>query len=181
MAKIQPYSRIVVEGMDGSGKSTLVENLLEWLGDQGQAVPGYNRQPASKPPLQQWWMEQLAHNPENKVVIHDRFYYPELVYGPVLRNRIDITLPTRSYVEDYLRRRAFLIYCRPSVETLEKGVMVEDQMKGVRERFHDLLLRYDKLMVEEARHYSWRFMLYDWTDDKHLGRLYQRLSGYIYG
>lgn len=179
--KIRPYSRIVVEGMDGSGKTTLVNNLVEFLGDRAYPVPGYNRVPAGlKPPMQRWWMEQLAHNPVGQVVVHDRFFYPELVYGPILRGKVIMDESTQAYVQNFLRERAFLIYCRPKIEVIKVGVTKEEQMTGVREKFHDLLQRYDEVMIEEAPHYNGRFFRYDWTDEKGLVRLAQRLSGYFY-
>lgn len=178
--KIRPYSRIIVEGMDGSGKTTLVNQLVEYLGDRGELVPGYNRTPDPKSPMPQWWMEQLARNPVDKVVVHDRFFYPELVYGPLLRGRVNMDGPTRAYVQEFLRKYAFLIYCRPNIETLVQGFTVEPQMDGLQEAFHELLLSYDELMISEAPHYNGRFMRYDWKDDRAMMRLMSQLAGYFY-
>jgi thymidylate kinase len=178
--KIRPYSRIVVEGMDGSGKTTLVKQLEEYLGDRGHFVPGYNRVKTDKPPMQQWWMEQLAENPINQIVVHDRFFYPELVYGPVLRGRMNMDPSTRSYVQNYLRLHGFLIYCRPPTSVVSREVHKEDQMKGVIEKFHDLLIKYDRVMIDEAPFYNGRFAKYDWTATSGLTDLLKRLTLYIY-
>jgi thymidylate kinase len=40
--KLKPYTRIVIDGMDGSGKTTLTNQIMEWLGDRGYLVVGYN-------------------------------------------------------------------------------------------------------------------------------------------
>lgn len=179
--KTRPFARIVVEGMDGSGKTTLVNQLMHYLGDRrADLVPGYNRTPEPKAPMPQWWMEQLARNPVDRVTVHDRFFYPELVYGPILRGRVNMDGPTRVYVQNFLRKYAFLIYCRPPMDTIQEGIIVHSQMKGILENFHDLLILYDKIMISEGMHYSWRFVKYDWTDDKAMSKLIQRLTGYLY-
>lgn len=178
--KLNPYARIIIEGMDGSGKTTLLNHLSDFLGDRVEYVPGYNRQPEPKPPMERWWLEQLGRGRLTTPVVHDRFFYPEFVYGPILRGHVNMQESTRDYVLKFLRTHAFLIYCRPPYEVLREGVDVEMQMPGVKEMFDDLLAAYDKLMVDEAKHYLWRFMLYDWTDDKAMAKLAQRITGYIY-
>lgn len=178
--KVSPYSRIVVEGMDGSGKSTLVKQLVEHYGERAHLVPGYNRTPEPKSPMQKWWMEQLSVNPNDKVVIHDRFFYPEFVYGPVLRGHINAEQSTVEYVRSFLRERAFLIYCRPPIEVLKRGVDVEFQMEGVKTMFNDLLVAYDHMIVREAPYYNGRFVKYDWSDDQAFLQLIMRLTGYVY-
>ena len=178
--KIRDYARIVVEGMDGSGKSTLVKQLMEYLGEQGDYVPGYNRVIGEKAPMPQWWMEKLAYNPVGKIVVHDRFFYPELVYGPVLRKRVVMDRGTESYVREFLRHRAFLIYCRPPVKTIAQDIHKVEQMKGVKEHFNELLTAYDQVMIDEAGVMNSRFARYDWTQPMELVKLIRRLTGYIY-
>lgn len=178
--KIKPYARIVIEGMDGSGKTTLVKELTDFLGDNGDFVPGYNRQPEPKSEMDQWWMEQLARHPVGKVVVHDRFFYPELIYGPILRGYVKGSSSTLNYVREFLRAYALLIYCRPPTEVLKKGVEVEFQMEGVKNMFNDLLIAYDKLMIEEAPSYNGRFLIYDWSKKNAFNNLAQVVSGYMY-
>jgi hypothetical protein len=179
--KIRDYARVVIDGIDGSGKSTLTKQVLEYLGDRAYYVPGYNRvEDLNKPPMEHWWMHQLAYNPPDKVIVHDRFFYPELVYGPVLRGTIASSESTRDYVHRFLRYRGFLIYCRPGIETLQIGVKSEPQMKGVVERFDDLLTAYDNLMIDEAVNMGDRFFRYNWTNDDSISRLFKALAGYLY-
>lgn len=178
--KIKDYARIVIEGMDGSGKSYLTNQILSYLGEQGHYIPGYNRVVGEKPPMPQWWMDQLNYNPPGKVVVHDRFFYPELVYGPVLRKKIAVDPGTRSYVQEFLRHRAFLVYCRPPIVIIEQEIHKEHQMKGVKENFSQLIMEYDQLMIDEANAMEGRFLKYDWTEPTGLAKLLSRLAGYIY-
>ena len=165
--KLKPYARILIEGMDGSGKSTLLKQLEDYLGDNAKFIPGYNRIDGPKSGMPTWWMEQLAHNPVDKMVVHDRFFYSELVYGPILRNQT-IGRSEHKYVLEFLRNYAFLIYCRPPLETIIEGFKIHPQPEVIATRFHDLLLAYDKLMLSEAPSYGGRFVRYDWTDDQAL-------------
>lgn len=179
--KVKPLSRIVVEGMDGSGKTTLVNQLYEYLGpSRVEIVPGYNRIEVPKSPISTWWMEQLSINPFNRVVIHDRFFYPELVYGPVLRGKINAEQSTIDYVRSFLREHALLIYCRPPVGVIRKGVMAESQMLGVHAKFSHLLYEYDLVMSEEVPHMGKRFIRYDRTKDDALLRLMGYIREYLY-
>lgn len=169
-------ARIVIEGMDGSGKSTLVKQLLDHYGAKFE----YVRTLGPKPELGQWWMEQLGHNPQGRAQLHDRFFYPEVVYGPVLRGKISVEGHIMQYVSEYLRANAILVYCRPRVETIEKGILAADQWPGVKENFHALLKAYDDCMIHEGDWYGEdRFFLYDWEDDRGMLQLVMKLEGYL--
>ena len=180
--KIRPYARVIVEGMDGSGKTTLVRQLDAYFGEQVIVVPGYNRTPDPKSPMPQWWMEQLAVNRPGQFAMHDRFFYPELVYGPVLRGSVNAEKWVLDYVLKFLRAHAMIIYCRPPTEVITRGIEVEDQMEGVKPHLHDLLIKYDHVMVGEAAHLAptGRFISYDWTQDDAMMRLIRRMTGYVY-
>jgi energy-coupling factor transporter ATP-binding protein EcfA2 len=168
-------ARVVVEGLDGSGKSTLVSQLQEIFSDHAY----YVRTIGPKPELGRWWMEQLAINPLGKFSLHDRFFYPEIVYGPTLRGKISVDGPTMQYVSEYLRANAFLVYCRPRVETIELGIRQKEQWPGVRENFHQLLKAYDDVMIGETAWYQDRWFRYDWEDIRSLSNLVTALLKYL--
>jgi hypothetical protein len=167
-------ARVIIEGMDGSGKTTLVTQL-EQIFDTARRV----RTIGPKPNLGQWWMEELATNPTGEFRLHDRFFYPEVVYGPILRGRISVEGSVMQYVSEYLRANAFLVYCRPRVETIQNSVMTEDQWPGVRENFHALLKAYDDCMISESTWYQDRWFRYDWEDVRSLSRLVDALLRYL--
>lgn len=177
--EIRPYSRIVVEGMDGSGKSTLLRQLKLTFREQAILVPGYNRVEGEKPAIDIWWEQQVGMNPNDAVLIHDRFFYSEFVYGPILRGTTHAAWPTVEYLKKFLRDRAFLIYCRPPVEVIRSGFKAEPQMDGIEKHFHQLLTAYDSLMGYEATFMQDRFFKYDWTEEGDLGDLLTMLEGYL--
>lgn len=173
---MRQYARIIVEGMDGSGKTTLAKKLCQIFPDSEY----HRNEKGPREDLGQWWMEQLSWNPSRKVIIHDRFFYPELVYGPVLRGKISVDEGTIRYVSDFIRSYAFLIYCRPPIHTIRAGVMVEDQFPGIRENFNQLLSQYDKVMNAEVVAFDPdRWFLYNWEWDSDLKRLVAKLEEYL--
>lgn len=176
MVHMRDYPRIIVEGMDGSGKSTLAKKLFE-------TIPNLDYTRNERGPrddLAEWWMDQLWWNPNKPIPLNDRFFYPELVYGPVLRGGLSVSQATVAYVQEFLRAHAFLIYCRPPINTIRQGIEMDQQMTGVKENFGVLLAGYDNLMKEEFRHYPLdRFVKYDWTSDRAFKSLMGRLEIYL--
>lgn len=150
--------RIIVEGPDGGGKTTLVKYLAEAFDFKivvNEKGPDQN--------LEWWWPETLFMN-ENKVPIHDRFFYSELVYGPIIRGRLAVPDHLINSVRSHLQKDALLIYARPDRSALELGVRVEKQMEGVAQKFTELVEAYDHLMQIESWHYGTRFYTYRWTN-----------------
>src|SRR5690349_6611976 len=119
--------RVVVEGMDGSGKTTLIERLTRQF-HYLSMVPGGRR-----PNITEWWQDQLKPNETEYVPIHDRFFYSELVYGKVLRGRIEGSMDLLSSVDKHLRTYCLLIYCRPPDRVIERSLKEtgSTQMEGV--------------------------------------------------
>lgn len=167
-------TRIIVEGMDGSGKTTLINKLMK-------EFPGLELVVNTLGPDQDfnsWWPQEFDRLPDAPVPIHDRFFYSELVYGPVIRKSI---LAAPELVDNglwFLRNTALLIYARPHSDSLREAVTVKDQMAGVHEYFDSLLSLYDNLMAVELEWYGKRFVQYDWANEAALSQL---VRGYLNG
>jgi hypothetical protein len=129
---------VLVEGPDGSGKTTLV----------GDARRGARNviTIARSGPMQlsdmvqfMWWSMASPDLGPNSYVIHDR--YPaisERVYGPILRER-DLL---ESYDLDFgLTRVDAIVYCRTAAPVYDK-----EQMEGVIDNGPRILAAYDALM-----------------------------------
>ena len=167
--------RIIVEGPDGAGKTHLVDYLRELFdlsfirNDMG---PDQN--------LEWWWPETLVKQTPT-TPIHDRFFYSELVYGPVIRGYLKVPEDLINQIAAGLRREALLIYARPSREALELGVREHDQMKGVTDKFTELVEAYDRLMNRESLAYGNRFYLFNWLGTFEPRQVVEHVQRYLRG
>lgn len=152
--------RIVVEGMDSSGKSTLIRRLL----DEFHFLTRVVNEKGPDQDFNRWWPHQLYGEEIRPpyVALHDRFFYSELVYGTILRGHLNADPTVASRVHMHLRRNALLIYCRPGWITMKTTLMNQPQMAGVLEHFDELGDEYDMLMAAEATHYGDRYLRYNW-------------------
>lgn len=167
--------RIIVEGPDGAGKTQLVDNLCGWF-----HLHKVVNELGPEQKLEWWWPETVAMTTPAPP-IHDRFFYSELVYGPIVRGYLKVPEDLIRSIQAGLRHEALLIYARPSRETLELGVQAHDQMKGVAEKFTELVDSYDRLMSIETLHYGQRFYRYDWVKNYEPRQVVEYVKRYLRG
>jgi thymidylate kinase len=157
--------RIIVEGSDGSGKTTIV-NLL---------AKNYNLLPVQSFKYStifqsfdegfEAWLDEELNKTYLRTPVHDRFFYSEMVYGPVLRSKVAVKPEKLRSVMKALSDEAFLIYCRPPFGTVEENIKKTSQMKGVVGNARSIYNAYDNLMNEIYKAYEQRgaFIPYDYT------------------
>jgi thymidylate kinase len=155
---LRNYKRVIVEGMDGGGKTTLIEHLMEKSGPFELIVNTLG----PEQDFNIWWPRQFDRR-DPIAALHDRFFYSELVYGPILRGSITADATLISNGLWFLRTSALLIYARPHSETLRRFINKRPQMEGVKSHFDELLKLYDELMAAEKTWYGDRFIHFDWT------------------
>lgn len=102
---------IILEGPDGSGKTTLANQLSRQTG-----YPIVHRvKPETEEEKQQMLDEYVKAIRTNKNIIFDRCWYSEMAYGPVMRDKTYISYPGMYELERRLSRvGALLIYCTGS-------------------------------------------------------------------
>lgn len=154
----QPH-RVIVEGMDGSGKSTMIEELAR----QYPQLEVITR--PSQVSFNEWWPREMDRSILRPIPIYDRFFYSELIYGPILRGTINANLELVNNVAWFMRATALLIYVRPHSDAIREGVYRSPQMTGVIDHFQELLGAYDQLMLVEKAWYGDRFYHYDRAAD----------------
>lgn len=180
---------VVIEGPDGSGKSTLVRKIRDFsLPQQFWCMSSARRYHDIKDVAS--FMSWLHDRPvETTRLLFDRFpIISEWVYGPILR---------KSYFDIPLERYAFqtpqsaahhiaaafmsldstpvIVHCRPPFATLAERVRGEEQMDGVVEHLQELYDRYDLIMGALKED----IMVYelDPYDSVRLGKFEQFLQG----
>lgn len=81
---------IIVEGPDGAGKTTLVNKLL--ASHPNSVCKHFGKPESNEAALVYWKVYALAVLNTNKDVltIFDRSWYTDMVYGPILRHRLEM-------------------------------------------------------------------------------------------
>lgn len=139
---------IILEGMDGTGKTTLLDTLLARL---PQMKP-HNRSSwvsaGPKPDLDQWTLEDTKTIGTHPMSIYDRHpLVSEPIYGPIIRGGVPGLFNQDWWVNAMtaeVAHHALLIYCNPPLTVVQQNLRQseDNQMKGVVEKAPDLYYRY---------------------------------------
>ena len=153
---------IIVEGMDNSGKTTLISRLTKDLGLK--VVKSPTPLDMAFEDAQVWLAEQLQNN--EPLTIYDRFHpISEVVYGPILRGVHHY--PVVQWVEIMYklnRCRPTIIYCRPSTATILDW-KERDQLTGVMDRAPALIEAYDHIFTTVIKNLCMLTFHYDYVED----------------
>lgn len=115
---------IIVEGMDGSGKTTLVKFLGEELG-VGIAPRVVDQETNPLVDLRGWVDKNLDQGRVPQIFDRHRLI-SETIYGPIVRGAAQPGFADLSWLGPRLQRfydlEPFIIYCLPSLETVKKNL-----------------------------------------------------------
>lgn len=146
---------IIVEGMDNSGKSTLIANIadrfeLRVIKRSGPPSAAVTVAVSHREAEQAFILETLSFLVLNPQMIYDRFpIISEGIYGPVLRNKNVFEREGTGW-ENWLDRlvqcNPLIIYCRPPEEKILCFSPNREQMQGVTDSARLLIHKYDQLM-----------------------------------
>lgn len=141
---------IVVEGVDGSGKSNLVKKLTQEL-----KLPVHERACTSVggpvDNLFEWASNDVLTWNCQPLSIYDRHpFISEYVYGPIIRGTIDpgfLSLAAKYHTQKFYRN-ALVIHCDPGMDEVSKNIRHsgDGQMGKVSENADALYLTYASLM-----------------------------------
>jgi hypothetical protein len=156
---------VVVEGPDGSGKSTLIDNLRfscdkHYVALRRSGPP----QDADEIVTVVNWMNRMS---IGKVpLICDRHpLISEPIYGQALRgsNLLDGIYSVDDIKENFLDHVDRVIYCRPPTSVICRKMHDNQQLKGVVEKIDEITQKYDHTMKLLS---FWGVIVlnYDWTD-----------------
>lgn len=157
---------IILEGPDGSGKSTLQKSLLEAGFEAGPRAVTSEGGVIDRENLVQWVWEDLMtwRSPDQQLRVYDRHpLVSEYIYGPIVRGDVapGMLSPFAREMGHWFVRNALVIFCLPPLETVQVEVQKEAQMEGVVENIDDIYMSYQLIMLTWGGQYT----IYDWTKD----------------
>lgn len=126
---------IVVEGCDGTGKSTLVNQLVSQLGIQVGQRGTADRDKLYEVTRQDTY-NALAHAVRGKdsPLIWDRLFFSEPIYSRVMKRECEFDLGERKFIQSVLHAlRCPVIFCWVPLDTVEENLEGTHQMEGVNE------------------------------------------------
>lgn len=116
-------SLIIVEGVDCSGKSTLVETL--------NSTKTLNSGPLLQSPVYEYEYRLLNEydiSDPNQILICDRWHLGELVYGPYLRKKSKINSAIFTHIELFLESQGALkILMTPGIKEISKRILKRNE------------------------------------------------------
>lgn len=158
---------LILEGPDGSGKTTLANKLLKGTGCPTLLVKR-SGPPGSVETLkfQADWIKAQGSSGLN--IIADRHpLISETIYAPIVRkvsplwSEVD-ALAYFGQIPD--SARPLIIYCRAPLQIMAVSAKIEPQMEGVLSEYTSLVAAYDDFMVRLARR-DYAVHRYDFSED----------------
>lgn len=159
---------LIVEGPDGSGKTTLVQHLAE-IYNLPVAPRVVDKDTRAMVDLKKWTEDNVLKPHEDTIYDRHRLI-SELIYGPVLRHQPEPGFDSIKWVVQqtsalYNRVRPLIIYCLPPFETV-----LENLKKGQDNEFivnsgqtRTIYNLYHMRCALDAAAFSNQIMLYDYT------------------
>jgi hypothetical protein len=171
---------IIVEGPDGSGKTTLIKNILDAYPDLTVAPRVVSKETNDLVDLQQWVDQNLAEG--FQYTLFDRYrLISEFIYGPVLRKEQRAGFTSPAWVHGSLRRfyqlKPIIIYCLPPLSVVKMNIAGDETNRAVWDHVEQLYTAYLQRASLDVIHAG--AVVYDytvWSDRDPLGPLYLPLN-----
>ena len=171
---------IIIEGMDGSGKTFLAQQLSLRLGNApikrlivtSHGPDDYDLLVKRTKVVLTELHDQVTQN-QRPVVIYDRFpLISEPIYGTILRGRNCFGDEWLPLINLLLSLDPIVVYCRPGIKFILQNLQetADNQKEGVVSKARELINAYDKLMswLQMKTHLlrSGRVLVYSYNMDE---------------
>lgn len=161
-------SLVIIEGCDGSGKTTLVDRARREC-SRPFLIIGH-AQPQKRNVLETYEATSgVAYAGIHSTVVVDRHpFISDPIYGPILRGKGTLPLVDRiPNLRALISITDRFIYCRPPREVITDNITktVKNQLSGVMQKHMDIINAYDHVM-KEIVHLGGKVYWYDYTFSK---------------
>lgn len=153
---------IIVEGMDNTGKTTLIQRLIResgrgYLSAMVSLGPNKTMMEQLHWANSQIWLSKIG----APLTVYDRFLpFCDVNYGSIIRGGSIWSMNHFILRELLEESHPLIIYCRPSSRAILGFEDGRDQMAGVKENARELLDLYDK-NIEELRERGFKVITYN--------------------
>lgn len=134
---------IIIEGIDGAGKTTLAEQISKQTG----YTIVHRSKPNDEAEKLRMMGEYLQLVRSSRNIILDRCWYSEMAYGPVMRDKSYISFPQMYELEKQLAKHgAIIIYCTGPKAALWMRCTKRGEAYIIdRDRFNEIYDKYEEL------------------------------------
>lgn len=144
----------IIEGPDGAGKTTLVEQIKKSHMNAKVLHFGAPQTPEEADNYYKVYAEAINAKRDDEVLIFDRSWYSDMVYGPVMRNRQEMTQEHADMLSAMVVARGggIIIYCTAPIKVLwarcqRRGeTYLQNQVQ-----LQAISIGYSKVMAENVR------------------------------
>ena len=144
----------IIEGPDGAGKTTLVEQIKKSHMNTKVLHFGAPQTPEEADNYYKVYAAAINAMRDDEVLIFDRSWYSDMVYGPVMRNRQEMTQEHADMLSAMVVARGggIIIYCTAPIKVLwsrcqrrgETYLQNQAQLQAI-------AVGYSKVMAENVR------------------------------
>ena len=161
--------------MDDTGKSTLIKRLCECF-----PLLKPVKSPGPTPDLPRWTMQELMESRDRHLKIYDRFFFSELVYGPVLRGGTLYTEAQQDYILRFMEAVAHPLVILCYRVDGEQSIAQREQMEGVIENFEQLSQGYIEVVEPLLMETGIPYTPYSFEDPEAFERVKLRVAKHMW-
>jgi len=139
---------LIVEGPDGSGKTTLCRTLSAEQNLDLAPIYAPSRRQMHKIGVRRRVWNGLSAMLRGQMYIHDRLYFSEVIYGTWLRGSVDFTYEEISWIEYCLDEMCVpIIVCLPSWEKIQEHLFDKPHIRGALDKQGEIYAAYRQLVM----------------------------------